>query len=148
MHDLEETMEWMFCLPTALRLKGPVSLAKLAEDTGYLGHRQAIDVARLQAAIRNRQGLIDSWLDYSAEKSADWGWFFEGPNRGRYLVGSRKYSIEGSRQLADASEACAHFIKGEFDALLGKEAPVGRGTGSGPAADPPKALIVQGRMGD
>jgi hypothetical protein len=137
MHSVEETMERMFCLPLALQLKASVSLIRLAEDTGYRTHRAAIDVPRLRAAIRGRQGLIDAWLTYSAEKSADWGWFFEGPDRGRYLVGSYKHSIEGTRQLADPGEACAWFIKGEFEALLGAAGPEAAASGAG-ANVPPK----------
>lgn len=141
-YSLEETVERMFCLPTALRLPGHTSLALLAEDTGYLQHTESIDVTRLQAAIRGRQGLIDSWLAYSAEKQADWGWFFEGPDQGGYLVGSRKYTIEGPRQLTDPAEACACFIKGEFDSLLGSP----RGRIAAPVkspdcwADPPRGI--------
>ena len=118
-YSLEETIEQMFGLAESLRLRGQVSLEQLAESTGYPRHRETIDVARLQAAIRGRQGLIDSWLAYSAEKEADYGWFFEGADEGVYLVGCRKHSIEGPRQLTDPAEACARFIKGEFEALLG-----------------------------
>jgi len=116
--SLEETIEQMFCLPVSLGLRGGKSLVLLAEETGYAQHRDAIDVDRLRSAIRGRQGLIVSWLAYSAEKQADWGWFLEGPEHGIYLVGCRRYSIEGPRQVADAEEACALFIKGEFEALL------------------------------
>jgi hypothetical protein len=118
-YSLEETIEQMFSLPETLRLRGQVSLELLAEGTGYPRHRAEIDVGRLQTAIRGRQGLIESWLAYSAEKEADYGWFFEGPDGGVYIVGSRKYSIEGPRQLTDPAEACACFIKGEFESLLG-----------------------------
>ncbi len=118
-YSLEETIERIFCLPVEFRLKGSTSLALLAESTGYLRHQEAIDVARLRADIRGRRGLIDSWLTYSMEKQANWGWFFEGPDRGIYLVGSRRHSIEGPKQLSDPAEACACFIKGEFDSLLG-----------------------------
>jgi len=116
--SLQETIEQMFCLPASLGLRGGKSLVLLAEETGYGQHREAIDVNRLRAAIRGRQGLIASWLAYSAEKQADWGWFLEGPEHGIYLVGRRRYSIEGPSQIADAAEACAVFIKGEFEALL------------------------------
>jgi hypothetical protein len=118
-YNLEETIEHMCGLAAELRLRGQVSLAQLAEGTGYLRHRDAIDVARLRAAVGGREGLIDSWRTYSAEKSVDWGWFLEGPDQGVYLVGSRKYSIEGPRQLTDPAEACAYFIKGEFDCIVG-----------------------------
>ncbi len=118
-YSLEETIEHMFGLPAELRLRGQISLVLLAEGTGYLRHQDAIDAVRLQAALRGRAGLVDFWLAYSKEKQADWGWFFEGPDQGVYLVGRRKYSIEGPRQLTDPEEACAHFIKGEFDSLLG-----------------------------
>ena len=117
-YSLEETIERMLCLPVEFRLKGSTSLASLADSTGYLRHQEAVDVARLRADIRGRQGLIDSWLTYSMEKQADWGWFFEGPDRGIYLVGNRRHSIEGPKKLSDPAEACACFIKGEFDALL------------------------------
>lgn len=123
-YSLEETIERMLCLPVEFRLKGPASLSLLAESTGYLRHLESIGVAQLRAAIRGRQGLIDAWLAYSAEKPADWGWFFEGPDGGVYLVGTRRYSLETPRQLTDPEEACAYFINGEFDSLLGRN-PVG-----------------------
>jgi hypothetical protein len=118
-YTLEETIEHMFCLPVEHRLRGGNSLALLAEGTGYLQHKEKIGLARLRAAIRGRQGLIDSWLAYSTEKQADWGWFFESADQGVFLVGRRRYSIEGTRQLADPEEACALFIIGEFEALIG-----------------------------
>ena len=120
-YSLEETVERMFALPETLRLRGRISLVLLAEDTGYPQHRAGIDVARLRAAIRGRPGLIDSWLAWSAEKQADWGWFFEAADQRAYLVGCRKHSIEGPWRLADPEEACARFIKAEFDALLGRQ---------------------------
>ena len=118
-YSLEETIEHMLCLPAEFRLRGSASLALLAESTGYLQYQDTIDVDRLRAAIRERQGLVDSWLVYSAEKQADWGWFFEGPDGGIYLTGSRRDSIDGPKQLSDPGEACACFIKGEFVSLLG-----------------------------
>ena len=132
--NLNETIEQMFCLPSALRLQGQVSLVRLAESTGYPVHREAIDAGRLRAAIRGRRAIVDLWLAYSAEKPADWGWFFEGPDRGIFLVGSRRYSIDGPRQLTDPEEACAYFIKGEFESLVGGRGRPAPAAGAMPSA--------------
>jgi hypothetical protein len=119
--SLEEAIERVFCLPTAFHLRGPASLMLLVQETGYVRHREALTVERLQAGIRGRQGLVDSWLRYSAEKEADWGWFFQGPDRGVYRVGKCNHFLAGPRQFTDAGEACAFFIRSEFEALAGNK---------------------------
>ena len=115
---LEETIDRMGCLPVAFRLRSPVSLITLADQTGYDYHRDSLDIACLRNAIHGRTGLIDAWLLYSREKTEEWGWFMEAADRGSFLVGPRRYSIEGPQLIADPAEACAHFIKREFECLL------------------------------
>ena len=119
---LEEVVEGLFCLPAALRLRGNVSLVGLVEEAGYAKFREEITGARLQEAIRGRVGLVEAWLAYSAGKEENWGWFFEGPYQGFYLVGCRTNSFEGPWSLPDPEEACARFIKGELDAISGRRA--------------------------
>ena len=116
-----DVLENIFSLPVELRLRSNVSLLTLVENTGYPDFSDQIDVLIIKEAIRGRHGLINAWLDYSQEKSENWGWFMEGPDDGIYLVGSRTRSIEMPHQIRDVEEACAHFIKAELDAVLGRE---------------------------
>ena len=113
-------MEGVLCLPAVLGLRGNTSLVRLVEEAGYGRFQDEISPARLQEAIRGRAGLVDAWLAYSAGKEENWGWFFEGPCQGFYLVGCRTNSFEGPWSLPDPEEACARFIKGELDAIIGK----------------------------
>jgi hypothetical protein len=117
--NTSEVLERIFDLPIVFRLRGQVSLLHLIEETGYLRYREQIDAPLLQTAIRGRHGLIEAWHTYSREKQEDCGWFFEGPDDGCYLVGSQRYSFEGPRQIRDAGEACAYFIKGELESIGG-----------------------------
>src|SRR5258708_39660042 len=112
----------LFPYTTLFRSRNPVSLLGLVQASGYPGHEAEIGVEALRAALLGRPGIVSAWLVYSAEKQANWGWFFEGPDKGCYLVGSRTRSLECPISTQDAAEACAYFIKAELEAVLGREA--------------------------
>ena len=122
--DIDETLERIYALPVSLKaemaLRSQVSLFGLATSTGYPTIRSDVDVALLQAGIRGRREILESWLRYSAEKEATWGWFLEADRHGRYLVGLRSgFSDKARCEVTDPWEACAFYIKQELDAIMG-----------------------------
>jgi len=103
-----------------MALRSQVSLLGLVTGTGYAAIRSDVDVALLQDGIHGRREILESWLRYSAEKEATWGWFLEADRRGRYLVGLRSgFSDKARYEVTDPWEACAFFIKQELDAIVG-----------------------------
>lgn len=119
--DRGSVLEAIYSLPVVFRLRGPVSLLQLVRETGYAGLPREIGVDEIRAGLREREGIISAWLQYSREKDANWGWYFEGPYQDFYLTGSRTRSLEGPVNTRDAAEACAYFIKAELDSILGRE---------------------------
>lgn len=119
--DRGSMLEAIYSLPVALKLRGGVSLLQLVRETGYPGHWAEIGVGEIRCGLAGREGIIAVWLEYSAQKNADWGWFLQGPYQGSYLTGSRTRSLEGPIKTPDAAEACAYFIKAELDSILGRE---------------------------
>ena len=119
--DRASIMEAIYSLPITLKLRGPVSLLQLVRETGYPGQESAIGVDEILSGIAGREGIVAAWLEYSREKEAGWGWYFEGPYQGFYLTGSRTRSLEMPVNTRDAAQACAYFIKAELDSILGRE---------------------------
>lgn len=119
--DRGSVLEAIYSLPVVFRLRGPVSLLQLVRETGYPGLPAEIGVDEIRSGLGDREGIIAAWLEYSREKDADWGWYFQGPYQGFYLAGSRTRSLEGPVNTRDAAEACAYFIKAELDSILGRE---------------------------
>lgn len=124
MRPLSEVLESVYALPNELHarmaLGRQVSLLGLLQDTGYPAMKDKIDVAALQAGLRERHGIVDCWLRYSADKDVSWGWFFEKDRRGRYVVGLKSGFSERARaDIADPWLACAYFIEQELEAILG-----------------------------
>ena len=122
--DINETLERIYALPISLKaemaLRRQVSLLGLVTNTGYPAIRGNVDVALLQARIRGRREILESWLRYSAEKEATWGWLFQADRHGRYLVELRSgFSDKARCEVTDPWEACAFFIKPELDAIVG-----------------------------
>lgn len=114
-------LEAIYSLPVVIRLRGGVSLLQLVRETGYPGLQPELGVEDIRAGLAGRDGIVAVWLEYSREKDADWGWFFQGPYQGFFLTGSRTRSLEGPVNTRDATEACAYFIKAELDSILGRE---------------------------
>jgi hypothetical protein len=96
-------------------------LLQLVRETGYDQQCTEIDVEEIWAGIADREGIIAEWLQFSREKDANWGWFFQGPYQGYFLTGSLTRTLEGPINTPDATEACAYFIKAELDSILGRE---------------------------
>lgn len=119
--DRGSVLEAIYSLPVVFRLRGPVSLLQLVRETGYPGLPREIGVDEIRSGLREREGIIAAWLEYSRQKDANWGWYFEGPYQDFYLTGSRTRSLEGPVNTRDATEACAYFIKAELDSILGRE---------------------------
>ena len=119
--DRVSILEAVYSLPVVMKLRGPFSLLQLVRETGYPGRREEIGVDEIRSGIAGREAIIAVWQDYSREKDADWGWYFEGPYQGLYLTGSRTRTLEGPINTRDAAEACAYFIKAELDSVLGRE---------------------------
>ena len=119
--DRGSILEAIYSLPVEFKLRGSVSLLQLVRETGYPGRWAEIRVDELRSGIANREGIIAVWQQYSREKDADWGWYFQGPHQGFYLTGSRTRSLEGPVNTRDAAEACAYFIKAELDSIIGRE---------------------------
>lgn len=119
--DRAAILEAIYSLPVEFRLRRCGSLLQLVRATGYPGPQPEIGVDEIRAGLGGREGIIAAWLEYSREKDADWGWFFQGPYQGFFLTGSRTRSLEGPINTRDAAEACAYFIKAELDSILGRE---------------------------
>jgi hypothetical protein len=122
--DITETLERIYALPVSLKaemaLRRQVSLLGLVKSTGYPAIKADVNVALLQGEMRERREILESWLHYSAEKEAAWGWFLEMDRRGHYGVGLRSgFSARARFEMADPWEACAFFIKQELDAIMG-----------------------------
>jgi len=97
-----------------------LSLVELVQQSGYLQCREEIDVGALRGALRERAEILEAWLRYSADKEANWGWFFERDRRRGYAVGLRTgLSPETRCEMTDPWEACAYFIKHEVEAIVG-----------------------------
>jgi hypothetical protein len=114
-------LEAIYALPVGLSLRGDVTLLQLVRETGYPHQHEEIGVEEIRSGIAGREAIIALWLEYSGDKGANWGWFFQGPYQGLYLTGSRTRSLEGPINTPDAAEACAYFIKAELDSILGWE---------------------------
>ena len=119
--DRASILEAVYALPVGFKLRANVSLLQLVRETGYPDRREEIGVDAIRSGLAGREGIVAVWLAYSAEKDADWGWYFQGPHQGFYLTGSRTRSLEGPVNTRDAAEACAYFIKAELDSILGRE---------------------------
>ena len=119
--DRVSILEAIYSLPVGFKLRGSVSLLHLVRETGYPGRRAEIGVDEIRSGIAGRTGIIAVWQEYSGEKDADWGWYFQGPHQGFYLTGSRTRSLEAPINTRDVAEACAYFIKAELDSILGRE---------------------------
>jgi len=119
--DRASILEAVYALPVGFKLRATVSLLQLVRETGYPGRREEIGVDAIRSGLAGRDGIVAVWLAYSAEKDADWGWYFQGPHHGFYLTGSRTRSLEAPVNTRDAAEACAYFIKAELDSILGRD---------------------------
>ena len=119
--DRAAILEAIYSLPVVFRLRGTASLMRLVRETGYPGRRSELGVEDIRSGIAERAGIIAVWQEYSAEKDADWGWYFQGPYQGLYLTGSRTRSLESPINTRDPAEACACFIKAELDSIMGYE---------------------------
>jgi hypothetical protein len=119
--DRAAILEAIYSLPVVFRLRGTVSLMQLVRETGYHGRQTGFGVEEIRSGIAGREGIIAVWQEYSAEKDADWGWYFQGPYQGLYLTGSRTRTLESPINTRDPSEACAYFIKAELDSIMGYE---------------------------
>ena len=98
----------------------PTSLVELLRESGYLSFRNEIDCATLHSALKERAAIVEAWLRYSADKEANWGWFFERDRRPGYSVGLRTgHSPETRCEISNPWEACAYFIKHELEAIVG-----------------------------
>lgn len=119
--DRASILEAIYSLPVGLKLRGGISLLQLVRETGYPHLQTELGVEEIRSGIAGRAGIIAEWLEYSREKDANWGWFFQGPYQGFFLAGSRTRSLESPINTGDATEACAFFIKAELDSILGRE---------------------------
>ncbi len=117
--SVAEVAEQVCCLPVMLAIRGNASLVTLLEETGYPKFEGEIDVKRLRSAVGDHRGVVEAWLSYSSEKQENWGWFFEGPHKGTYLVGCRTSFSIPPRPFTDPFEACACYIKEEIGAIRG-----------------------------
>ena len=124
MRAISDVLERVYDLPLELRARlamgRSVSLISLMAETGYLDVRGAIDLETLQAGLRERHAILQSWLLYSSEKGDTWGWFFEVDRGGTYAVGLKTGFSERTRcEIKDPWAACASFIKEEIEAIVG-----------------------------
>jgi len=117
-----EVVERVLCLPVMLRLRGQVSLGRLLDETGYREFEGVLGRPQWREGIGGRMGLVETWLAYSTDKQENWGWYFEGPHKGQYLVGCRTSFTLAPGQFTDPFEACAYFIDEEIGAIRGREA--------------------------
>jgi len=124
--SLPEALERVVALAREIAFRTSVvpthslSLVELVRESGYLQFRDQIDPAALRAVLKGRTEIVEAWLQYSKDKEANWGWFFERERRPGYAVGLRTgFSPETRCEISDRWEACAYYIKHEFEAILG-----------------------------
>lgn len=124
--DLPEVLERVINLAREVTFRTRIvpthslSLVELVRESGYLRFRNEIDLVALRTALKDRTEIVEVWLQYSKDKEANWGWFFERERRPGYAVGLRTgLSPETRCEISDPGEACAYYIKHEFEAIVG-----------------------------
>lgn len=116
--DLNDIIDRIIKLPHSFYNIGNISIHSLLEDTGYFQLYNHVTVERIIERLDLYPEAINDWLNWSANKSVDFGWYFDIKNSGQYIVG---FFSDGKRtkvnHYSDEKLACASFINLEIESI-------------------------------
>ncbi len=100
------------------RSQEELSIYEMLKRTGYPARRGTLTVEAIRKALASDPERMSEWLDYSANKRANAGWYIRNAN-GQFEVGNRRSdgSVAEQRRYADLEEACGHFILHELEQI-------------------------------
>jgi len=78
----------------------------------------AVDIV---AFIERNPAVVESWIDYSAEKRSSDAWYFVPTSAGRYEVGL--FPAGPNTVFTSGAMACAEFIARELASICAHERP-------------------------
>jgi len=89
----------------------------LMAASGYLEHRDAIDVDMIRSYLVANPDLIGDWVGYSENKRCN-GWYISADSAtGSYHVGIRPSAFKSQKEYSDATAASADYIKKELETI-------------------------------
>jgi hypothetical protein len=100
------------------RSQEELSIYEMLKRSGYPERRGALTVEAIRKALARSPEHMSEWLDYSADKRSNAGWYLRSAN-GQFEIGSRRSdgSVAEQRRYSDLEEACGYFIFHELDQI-------------------------------
>jgi hypothetical protein len=91
----------------------------LLKATGYFEHYDQISETDIRAALIQRPGCVQEWLQQSEDKRTSAGWYVMQNDEGCYEVGyvTERGELEQRVAYADRLDACAAFVKREIEGI-------------------------------
>lgn len=95
-----------------------LSIYEMLRRTGYPERRGSLTVETIRKALASVPERMGEWLEYSADKRSNAGWYVRSAN-GQFEVGNRRSdgSVAEKRSYSALEEACGHFILHELDQI-------------------------------
>ena len=93
---------------------GSKSMADLVSDSGIRKCPAALTSASIEAYLRSHPALVDQWLNWSANKRINSGWYFA-RRSGHLIVGF--YPQGETLTFEDPVLACTEFVVREVSAI-------------------------------
>ncbi len=96
------------------------SVYTLLKETGYFLKKNEIDEKAIIDSLEQNSKYIEDWLEWSANKRTDSGWYFKvGENKGNTIgyLDSEK-GITRQKKYSDVKIACAKYIVLEIEGIV------------------------------
>ena len=112
---IDSTVSNVINLPLNLYGGGNTSIYSLLQQSGYFDLHYEVTESLIHDALRKNPQAMSHWVDFSAAKRANSGWFLRGCEAGGYQVG--RYPDQEPVGYSDDLAACAAFIKREIEEI-------------------------------
>lgn len=114
--ELNEFVDDVVSLAARYREQEALSIHEMLKRTGYSERRAFLTVEAIRKVLARSPEYLREWLDYSADKRSNGGWYIRVENGG-FEVGNLDSAgcVAERRSYSDPEEACAAFIRHELE---------------------------------
>jgi hypothetical protein len=116
---VESVVDDVIQLPERFHMAHTVSAPALLKQMGYPAYKDRITESLIASALSRNSGSVEEWMQWSADKRTDAGWYFMERTPGEFVVGffSKLGGHKNVVSFADRIQACATFVVHELEQL-------------------------------